>query len=309
MLLRHSDGKMRRDGSNAASMQPNTAVAERGRLHGASGLAVVEQPRGPARIRAPCRSQERNGEWVRWRKMLGRLRRQDKANCRSLAPFGRKGLSAHWFLQIFATSKWRDARCAGGALRTFPVNFNLRSDGARNVRRGGAPLFSSPSCALVRFDAIDARKLLCRLFPRPIVASRHVMTAKSLGSGLVGHATVEQASIHGRNRSSSRSRSQSARQVAILSGWTRPMAGRQDGSVQRAWPRCEGRRLASSGDPGRWVAKGFRGPLPRATGSSQSQGGPAQSAAAGRASSEDARDDEQGRGRPSPLSRAGWGHA
>jgi len=79
MLLRHSDGKMRRDGSNAASMQPNTAVAERGRLHGASGLAVVEQPRGPARIRAPCRSQERNGEWVRWRKMLGRLRQQDKS--------------------------------------------------------------------------------------------------------------------------------------------------------------------------------------------------------------------------------------
>jgi len=27
MLLRHSNGKMRRDGSNAASMQPNTAVA------------------------------------------------------------------------------------------------------------------------------------------------------------------------------------------------------------------------------------------------------------------------------------------
>jgi hypothetical protein len=78
ILLRHSDGKMRRDGSNAASMQPNTAVAERGRLHGAPGLAVVEEPRVLARIRGPCRNQERNGEWVRERRLVDRLRRQDK---------------------------------------------------------------------------------------------------------------------------------------------------------------------------------------------------------------------------------------
>src|SRR5882672_9569057 len=66
---------------------------------------------------------------------------RDKANWRSLAPFGRKGLSAHWILQVFAASKRRGARCAGAALRTFPMNFNLPSDGARNVRRGGASLF------------------------------------------------------------------------------------------------------------------------------------------------------------------------
>ena len=66
---------------------------------------------------------------------------RDKANWRSLAPFGRKGLSAHWILQVFAASKRRGATCAGAALRTFPMNFNLLSDGARNVRRGEAPLF------------------------------------------------------------------------------------------------------------------------------------------------------------------------
>ena len=90
---------------------------------------------------------------------------------------------------------------------------------------------SSPSCALMRFDAIDARKLLYGFFPVSFVASWHVMIAKILGSGLVGHATVEHASIRGRNRSSSRSRSQSARQAAILGGWARPVAGKEAGRV------------------------------------------------------------------------------
>jgi hypothetical protein len=35
MLLRHSHGKMRRDGFRAAWMQPDFAVDERGRLHSA----------------------------------------------------------------------------------------------------------------------------------------------------------------------------------------------------------------------------------------------------------------------------------
>jgi hypothetical protein len=73
--------------------------------------------------------------------LTARLGRRDKANWRSLAPFGRKGMSAHWFLRVFATSKWDGARCAGAALRIFLMSFNLRSDGARNVRRGGVPLF------------------------------------------------------------------------------------------------------------------------------------------------------------------------
>ena len=92
----------------------------------------------------------------RWRtrwKIHGWFGRRDKANWRSLAPFGRKGLSAHWIVQVFAVSKWRCAKCAGAALRTFPMNFNLVRDGARNVRRGGATLFvryRARGCDLMR---------------------------------------------------------------------------------------------------------------------------------------------------------------
>ena len=79
MWLRRSDGKLRRDGSSAASRQPDSPVAERGRLHGAPGLCCGVEHRVLARIRGPCRNQERNGEWVRWRRLLDRLRQQDKA--------------------------------------------------------------------------------------------------------------------------------------------------------------------------------------------------------------------------------------
>jgi hypothetical protein len=79
MLLRHSDGKMRRDGSTAASMQPNTAVAERGRVHGAPGLAAVVAHRVQAWRRGPCRRKERKREWVKWYANDDRLRGQDKS--------------------------------------------------------------------------------------------------------------------------------------------------------------------------------------------------------------------------------------
>jgi hypothetical protein len=79
--------------------------------------------------------------------LTARLRRQDKANWRSRTPFGRKGLSAHWFLQVFAASKWPSAMCTGAALRTLLINFNLVRDGAHNVHRGEAPL-------LVRYRAL-----------------------------------------------------------------------------------------------------------------------------------------------------------
>lgn len=59
MWLRLTDGKIRPDGSCAASRQPNAPVDERRRLHGAPGLAVIAERRGVARIRAPCRSKER----------------------------------------------------------------------------------------------------------------------------------------------------------------------------------------------------------------------------------------------------------
>ena len=141
-----------------------------------------------------------------------------------------------------------------------------------------SPAISSPSCALVRFHTIDARKLLCRLLPRPIVASWHVMRARISGSDLVGHATVGHASIRGRNRFSSRSRSQSARQVAILSGWVRPVAGKEAGRVgltrvaeaRRSLPRLLGRARtvggreipqAASGRGVWWSRQGWSGSI------------------------------------------------
>lgn len=79
MLLRHSDGKMRRDGSKAASMQPNTAVAERGRVHGAPELAAVVAHHVQAWRRGPCRRKERKREWLKWYANDDRLRGQDKS--------------------------------------------------------------------------------------------------------------------------------------------------------------------------------------------------------------------------------------
>jgi len=73
--------------------------------------------------------------------LTARLGRRDKANWRSLAPCGRKGLSAHWILQVFATSKWTGATCSDDAHRIFLMSFNLVGDGAHNVHRGGVTLF------------------------------------------------------------------------------------------------------------------------------------------------------------------------
>jgi len=55
MWLRHADGKLRRDGFPAALMQHVCPVAERGRVHGAPGLAAVVAHRVQARRRGPCR--------------------------------------------------------------------------------------------------------------------------------------------------------------------------------------------------------------------------------------------------------------
>ena len=80
MLLRHSHGKMRRDGFRAAWMQPDFAVDERGRLHSAPGLVDVVVWRGQACIRGPCRNRGDHRQCVRNCKTPDRLRLQDKAN-------------------------------------------------------------------------------------------------------------------------------------------------------------------------------------------------------------------------------------
>jgi hypothetical protein len=56
MWLRHTDGKMRRDGVRAALLQRFCAVDERGNLHGAPGLSLVVARRG---VEAKVLSQQR----------------------------------------------------------------------------------------------------------------------------------------------------------------------------------------------------------------------------------------------------------
>ena len=56
MWLRHTDGKMRRDGLRAALLQRFCAVDERARVHGAPGLSLVATLR---RVTAKVLSQQR----------------------------------------------------------------------------------------------------------------------------------------------------------------------------------------------------------------------------------------------------------
>ena len=88
MWLRHSYGKMRRDGFPAALMQHVCPVDERGRVHGASGLAAVVAHRVHA---------WRRGEVVRKPRPTpnDRLRGQDKSDDVAAAAGVRKCLSAH----------------------------------------------------------------------------------------------------------------------------------------------------------------------------------------------------------------------
>lgn len=86
MWLRHADGKMRRDGIPAALLQRPYAVDERGRVHGAPGLAAVVAHRVQAWRRGPCRKRERKREWVRAERRHDRLRGQDKS--RKVRPVG-----------------------------------------------------------------------------------------------------------------------------------------------------------------------------------------------------------------------------
>jgi hypothetical protein len=120
MWLRHSHGKMRRDGFPAALMQHVCPVDERGRVHGAPGLAVVGTHRVQAWRRGPCRKRERKREWVRSSERHARLRGQDKANWRSrtrrLSAI-EKPLSAHWFLESLRLALDDVRQGAAGAFR------------------------------------------------------------------------------------------------------------------------------------------------------------------------------------------------
>jgi hypothetical protein len=128
--------KLRRDGFPAALLQRTCAVDERGRVHGAPGLAVVVAHRVQARRRGPCRKRERKREWVRSSRRDGRLRGQDKANWRSRIRRSsaiEKPLSAHWFLKTRRLALRPHLARAGWRRSSFPSNFNTSADGARGI--------------------------------------------------------------------------------------------------------------------------------------------------------------------------------
>lgn len=77
-LLRHSDGKVRHDGSRAANKQCCYAVAERGRLHGASGLDARVRNRGIEHRIVCYRRLEEERRWKESHGKYDRLRWQDK---------------------------------------------------------------------------------------------------------------------------------------------------------------------------------------------------------------------------------------
>jgi hypothetical protein len=137
MWLRHADGKLRRDGFPAALLQRTCAVDERGRVHGAPGLAVVVAHRVQARRRGPCRKRERKREWVRSSRRDGRLRGQDKANWRSQTRRSLNDRETFVCTLVFrsaATGASRRLPQSGWLDSSFAKEFNAPSDGARGLR-------------------------------------------------------------------------------------------------------------------------------------------------------------------------------
>ena len=164
MLLRHSHGKMRRDGFRAAWMQPDFAVDERGRLHSAPGLVHVVVSRGQACIRGPCRNRGDHRQWVRNCKTPDRLRRQDKAR------FLAAGTSFLRFcLHIgFERIGFDATRCGDGASDVIPFVFNGPSAVVGNVRgRRDRTAHADASVSTLLYDRLLS--LLPDAFRLPIV--------------------------------------------------------------------------------------------------------------------------------------------
>lgn len=78
MWPRESDGKMRRDGSDAARGQPQHPVAERGRVHGAPELSPRMVERIADKISVVCSIRKEGRRWRQQRPNNDRLRGPDK---------------------------------------------------------------------------------------------------------------------------------------------------------------------------------------------------------------------------------------
>ncbi|RRD21298.1 hypothetical protein ECB98_24875 [Brucellaceae bacterium VT-16-1752] len=77
-MLRQSDGKLRRDGSGAASVQPKYPVAERGRVQGALELKDRRKQRVAENNAVYYRSQKEKRRWRKDQRKRRQLRGQDK---------------------------------------------------------------------------------------------------------------------------------------------------------------------------------------------------------------------------------------
>ena len=79
-LPRESDGKMRRDGSDAAHGQPQHPVAERGGVHGAPELSPRMVERIADKISVVCSIRKEGRRWRKQRPNNGQLGVEDKRN-------------------------------------------------------------------------------------------------------------------------------------------------------------------------------------------------------------------------------------
>jgi hypothetical protein len=188
------------------------------RLHDGCPRSAIARARFVFRFGYLFGSARESKAGERGRRAEGEGRRQDKANCRSLA-----SLRSQRFICTLDFASFRDVRMAQhNVCRCRRSRFHDEFQSCERWRSQCAWRRSSavslPSCALARFDAIEVRQRLCRRFPMSIVASWHAMTVRIFGSDLAGPVMVAHVSIRGRSRSSSRSRSQSARRAAIRGG-------------------------------------------------------------------------------------------
>ena len=120
MMLRQSDGKMRRDGSSPARPQPSQPVGERGGLHGAPQLFAVVAWRIATKGRMAFSDKEERRRWRSRSESSHRLGRQDKA--RFLAP-GTSFLSV--CLHVACSSAHEGpARCGCGSGNDSLFEFN-----------------------------------------------------------------------------------------------------------------------------------------------------------------------------------------
>jgi hypothetical protein len=77
-MLRQSDGKLRRDGSAAADVQPKNPVAERGRVQGALELKDRRKQRDTEKKSVYLRRKKEKRRWRKDQRKRRQLRGQDK---------------------------------------------------------------------------------------------------------------------------------------------------------------------------------------------------------------------------------------